>query len=342
MKKLSFIAAAAALLSMVACNKDMTTVAPEMSGKAIKLYVTVDGDPQTRATGVVSNSEDSEAKVNDLQVIVFNGNSYDGYGHVTASKSITVNCTAGTRDIYALVNGPDISGIKTKSQLLEQVATLNGEISNFIMMGSKSETLEFDGNVVIPVDRFAARVVIKGIRNSLESRADFKILSVYLTNVTGDVDFGISGQYTVQNWYNKRGYQAANNLGSFTFDAVNSTIAAGETYSTAHYFYSMPNGNAGAVGGAFTPRAARLVVKAEVNGTVYDYPILLPALERNHSYEIELLTITRAGNIDDGNEPTDNTPDDIDEEKPIVGIEQGFEITVNDWTTVIITDGTTI
>ena len=342
MKKITFFAAVAAVLGLVSCNKEISTPAPDFAGSPIKLYVSVEGGVPTRATGVVSNSEDSEAKVNDLQVIVFNGNSYDGYGHSTASKTATVNCTAGTRDIYAVVNGPDISGIKTKEQLLAQVATLSGEISNFIMMGFKSETLQFDGNVVIPVDRFAARVVIKGIKNSLESRSDFKILSVYLTNVTGDVDFGISGQYTVQNWFNKRGYQAANNLGAFTYDAVNTTIAAGETYSTAHYFYSMPNGNPAAVGGAFTPRAARLVIKAEINGVVYDYPIAMPALERNHSYEIELLTITRGGNIDDGNEPTDDTPDDIDEEKPIVGIEQGFEITVNDWTTVIITDGTTI
>lgn len=341
MKKLTFIAAAAALLSLMSCNKEMSAPAPEVAGTPIKLYVSVDG-PQTRAIGIVSNSADSEAKVNDLQVIVFNSGNKDGYGHATASTSVTVNCTEGVREIYAVVNGPDVSGINSKAALLEQVATLGGEVSNFTMMGSKTETLKFDGNVVIPVDRFAARVVIKGIKNSLESRSDFKILSVYLTNVAGDVDFGISGSYTIANWYNKRGYQAANNLGNITYDAVNTTLAAGESYSTAHYFYSMPNGFAGQVGGAFTPRAARLVVKAEINGVVYDYPLLLPALERNHSYEIELLTITRAGNLDNGDEPTDDTPDDIDEEKPIVGIEQGFEVTVNDWTTVIITDGTTI
>ena len=46
--------------------------------------------------------------------------------------------------------------------------------------------------------------------------------------------------------------------------------------------------------------------------------------------------ITRLGNPDNGDEP--NSDDDIDEEKPIVGFDQGFEITVNPWTVVTITE----
>ena len=69
---------------------------------------------------------------------------------------------------------------------------------------------------------------------------------------------------------------------------------------------------------------------------MYDYPITLPALESNKSYEISLVTITRPGNPDDGNEPDND--DDIDEEKPVVGFDQGFEITVNPWTVVTITE----
>ena len=207
------------------------------------------------------------------------------------------------------------------------------------MIGSKSETLQKDGNVKIAVDRLAARVVLKGIKNALTNAtqaASFKVLSVYLTNVAGDVDFGHSSSYSVSKWYNRRGYQSANNLGNFTYDSVNKTIASGATNSDAHYFYSMPNGNAGAIGGPWTPRAARLVIKAEIAGVVYDYPILLPALESNKSYEISLVTITRLGNPDDGNEP--NSDDDIDEEKPIVGFDQGFEITVNPWTVVTVSE----
>ena len=73
---------------------------------------------------------------------------------------------------------------------------------------------------------------------------------------------------------------------------------------------------------------------------MYDYPVLLPPLEANHSYEIELLTITRTGNQDNGREPV--TDDDTDEEDLITGKDVSFEITVKPWTTVTVTEGTTL
>ena len=323
----------------ISCSK--TGSPADIPAEKIRIVVDVEGsgNAETRVTGVTSNSTSSEAKVNSLQIFVFNGEQLDGYGSSSGSLTATASCTAGTRDIWAVVNAPALTSVSSKSQLLATVSDLAAEISNFQMVGSKSETLQKDGNVKITVDRLAARVVLKGIKNALTNAAQaasFKVLSVYLTNVAGDVDFGHSSSYTVSKWYNRRGYQSANNLGSFTYDAVNKTIASGATDSEAHYFYSMPNANAAAVGGPWTPRAARLVIKAEIAGVVYDYPITLPALESNKSYEISLVTITRLGNPDDGNEPNSN--DDIDEEKPVVGFDQGFEITVNPWTVVTITE----
>lgn len=323
----------------VSCSK--TGSPADIPAQKIRIVVDVEGSgaPGTRVTGVTSNSTSSEAKVNSLQIFVFNGEQLDGYGSSSGSLTATASCTAGTRDIWAVVNAPALTSVSSKSQLLATVSNLAAEISNFQMIGSKSETLQKDGNVKITVDRLAARVVLKGIKNALTNSAQaasFKVLSVYLTNVAGDVDFGHSSSYTVSKWYNRRGYQSANNLGSFTYDAVNKTIASGASDTDAHYFYSMPNANAAAVGGPWTPRAARLVIKAEIAGVVYDYPITLPALESNKSYEISLVTITRLGNPDDGNEPDND--DDIDEEKPVVGFDQGFEITVNPWTVVTITE----
>ena len=316
--------------SAMSCNKNDSPAA--RTAEKIRIVVDVEGSgtPGTRVTGVTSNSTSTEAKVNSLQIFVFNGEQLDGYGSSSGSLTATASCTAGTRDIWAVVNAPALTSVSSKSQLLATVSNLAAEISNFQMIGSKSETLQKDGNVKITVDRLAARVVLKGIKNALTNAAQaasFKVLSVYLTNVAGDVDFGHSSSYTVSKWYNRRGYQSANNLGNFTYDSVNKTIASGATDSQAH---------AAAVGGPWSPRAARLVIKAEIAGVVYDYPITLPALESNKSYEISLVTITRLGNPDDGNEPDND--DDIDEEKPVVGFDQGFEITVNPWTVVTITE----
>lgn len=335
---LSVIMAAVPLFS---CGKE-ARVDPEPV--PIRLVVDVSG-PGTRATGVTSNDPSTEAKVNSLQVLVFNGEALDGYGSSSNSLVATVSCTAGEREIYAVVNASDLSGVSSKAGLLATVSSLANEISNFQMIGSTTGTLQADGSVAITVDRLAARVVLRGIRNGLNNAAqaaDFTVQSVYLTNVTGDVDFGRSADYTVSRWYNRRGYEASNNLGDFTYDAVGTKVDAGATDATAHYFYTMPNGYPGQVGlpqgsSRFTPRAERLVIRVSVAGTVYDYPILLPSLESNKSYEITLVDITRLGNPDDGSHDPDD-PDDTDEERPVSGFEQAFEITVNDWTVVLVGD----
>lgn len=337
MKKISFIVfAAAAFFGLVSCNKDARPASVE--SVPVRLVVGIEGSAGTRVTGIVSNDETSEAKVNSLQILVFNGDALDGYGSSTGSKTATVSCTSGSRDIYAVVNAGSLSGITSKSALLAQVSTLANEPSNFQMIGHKVETLQADGNVTIGVDRLAARVVIRGIKNAISNEtlaSQFRLVSVYLTNVAGDVDFGKSSSYSVSKWWNRRGYEADNNLGSFTYDAIGVSVAAGASDLTPHFFYTMPNGFPGAVGGQWSPRAARLVIRAEIAGVLYDYPILLPALESNKSYEINLVNITKNGNIDDNHHDPDD-PDDIDEENPVVGFEQGFEITVNDWTVVLL------
>ena len=332
------------LAALSACSRTDTLPTPDP--EPIRIVVDVDGALSTRATDVTAqngrNDSADEAAVGSLQVFVFNGEALDGYGSSTGSKAATVSCTAGEREVWAVVNAGPLSSVTSRAGLLRQVASLGSGPSDFGMIGSTTATLRSEGRVGVTVSRHAARVVIRGIRNALGNAAqaaDFKILSVYLTNVAGDVDFGHSSLYTVSAWYNKRGYQASNSLGPAAYDAVNASVEAGATYSTPHFFYSMPNGNEGKVGGAWSPRACRLVIRAQIAGVVYDYPILLPALEGNRSYEIGLVTITRAGNLDDGREPDDDRPDDDDEEKPVVGFEQGFEISVNDWTVVLV-DGT--
>ena len=327
-------------LALVACNKGIE--GPQAS-KPIQVKVDVAGRAATKATGVVSNSSDGEAKVNTLQVLVFNGDALDGYGSSTG-MSATVNCTSGSRTIYAVVNGPSLSSITSKTALLATSVTLTENVANFVMIGSKTETLAASGSIEIPVDRLAARVVIRGIKNAHANdalAADFKVKSISLTNVTGDTN--LAGNAVPTLWYNRRGYGFAgdNALGTFTHDDIGGTagvaVAKNASYETAHYFYSMPNGYEGKIGDVWSPRAARLVVQIALAGTVYDYPILLPALESNKSYEINLLTITKNGNLDNG-EHNPNNPDDKDQEEPITGFEKNFSITVNDWSVQLLGD----
>ena len=340
---ISSVLALAALVA-VSCDRSSDT-GPLPEPGAVRLEVRVTGAGATKATGVVSNGEDSEAKVNTLQVLVFDGERLDGYGRSEGSRLATVSCTSGARDVFAVVNGPDLSAVAARPALLSAVCALKEDVADFAMYGSVSASVQADGSVAVPVSRLAARVVLRGIQNAVDNASlagSFRVESVYLTNVTGDAPLGGGEGYAVSKWYNRRGYEAGNSLGAMTYDAVGEDVAQGATESTVHFFYSMPNAYPAKVGladgeTAFTPRAARLVLRVSIGGVLYDYPIALPALESNHSYEIQLVRITRSGNPDDGSHDPDD-PDDTDEEKPVEGFEASFEVTVNPWVVVLVGD----
>ena len=387
MKKIFILAAAAAtLFSFASCKKDAgVKEAPEAAAQAVKLTVGIVGS-QTKATGIDdSNYPATEAKVNNLQVLIFkdNGLTLDGYATVTAdpsaspavdAKSVTVDCTAGERKIYAVVNAPSLAAIAKESDLLSTVSVLANEISNFKMIGNVSATLKQDSAINIDVKRLASRIVLKSVKNSLPNAtqaASFYIKGVYLTNVAADVDLGLSASYSIANWYNKRGFQSANNLGNFTFDDIARVkVESGASYSVQHNLYAYPNAATdrdckyAALGASdadraaayealgadaaareaallelplpttWSPRSSRLVVKAEIDGEDYVYPIQLPVLQSNKSYEINILELTRLGNKSDGNEPTDG--ETSEEEDDVKSIQQAFQITVLDWDVVLV------
>ena len=351
MKKISFvIAACLALVGLASCNKTAKVEEPALE----KIIVSVGiATPQTRVTGVTAqsgrNDSSDEARIDRVDVFVFNNGVLDGHAAATTSE-VSVQCTAGIRQIYAVVNNPDVANIVTLNDLLAVESVLAApagtDAPTYQMIGNVTETLRKDGSVTVTVDRLAARVVIRKITNGFENDAQaaaFKIKSVYLTNVAGSVDFGKTTDFATTYWYNRRGYEAANNpLGSFNYDEVadaDGTIAKGASYETAHYFYTMPNRYDAAVGGTWSPRAVRLLVRAEVAGVLYDYPIAITGIQSNKSYEINELVITRVGNTDNGRHDPDD-PDDDDEEKPIEGFEQSFTIVVNPWTVELVNGGT--
>ena len=86
----------------------------------------------------------------------------------------------------------------------------------------------------------------------------------------------------------------------------------------AQYFNAYPNLNSADDQVADT----RLVVEATLDGRKYYYPVTMPKMESNKSYEISELKITRPGSDD---------PD-----KPIEIVDQDFKITVNPWDVVLV------
>ena len=319
MKK-SIFAFAAALAALVACNKnEATPMQPQNQESLVPCELTVGiCGAMTKATAV---SADNEAKVNNLQVFVFRGDDLDAYASVDNAQELTLSCTAGDRVVYALVNAPDYSAVPGKAALLAKVSELSANsLTNFEMVGSKSVTLPQSETVSIDVNRIASRVVLKKITRSFTSEAlqalNFKVDAIYLINVAGNTSYDLSA--TPAKWYNVA--ENKNELASLLYDAPASLITNGQSYSTAHTFYAYPNDLA--------TNTTRLVIETTLGETKYYYPINLPEMAANKSYEIEEVKITRPG--------SDN-PDE-----PVSFADATFSINVIDWTVVPVTEGTTI
>ena len=319
MKK-SIFAFAAALAALVACNKnEATPMQPQNQESLVPCELTVGiCGAMTRATTV---SADNEAKVNNLQVFVFRGDDLDAYASVDNAQELTLSCTAGDRVVYALVNAPDYSAVPGKAALLAKVSELSANsLSNFEMVGSKSVTLPQSEKVSIDVNRIASRVVLKKITRSFTSEAlqalNFKVDAIYLINVAGNTSYDLSA--APAKWYNVA--ENKDELASLLYDAPASLITNGQSYSTAHTFYAYPNDLA--------TNTTRLVIETTLGETKYYYPINLPEMAANKSYEIEEVKITRPG--------SDN-PDE-----PVSFADATFSINVIDWTVVPVTEGTTI
>ena len=319
MKK-SIFAFAAALAALVACNKnDVAPMQPQNQESLVPCELTVGiCGSMTRATAV---TKDNEAKVNNLQVFVFRGDDLDAYASVDNAQELTLSCTAGDRVVYALVNAPDYSAVPGKAALLAKVSELSANsLSNFEMVGSKSVTLPQSEKVSIDVNRIASRVVLKKITRSFTSEAlqtlNFKVDAIYLINVAGNTSYDLSA--APAKWYNVA--ENKDELASLLYDAPASLITNGQSYSTAHTFYAYPNDLA--------TNTTRLVIETTLGETKYYYPINLPEMAANKSYEIEEVKITRPG--------SDN-PDE-----PVSFADATFSINVIDWTVVPLTEGTTI
>ena len=324
------VAAVAAVFGTMSCRKDNV---PSMNqgntnvpvdGKRTELTVGI-ATEMTRSTTITA---DDEVKVNNLQVFVFRGDALDAYGVADNASSVTVSCTKGDREVYAVVNAPDLKDIATKTDLLAAKSALtDNDESNFVMFGKTDATLPSELPVNVEVDRMVSKVVLKTVNRAFTSAAlaalDFSIDEIFITNVAGDVNYGLTDNPV--EWYNKLDYSSE--MAMFTHDAPAASVVNEESYSTQHTFYCYPNKAADSDASSWSPRRTRLVLKTTLGTDTYYYPVTLPELENNKSYELEL-TITRPG--------SDNA------DMPVSFEDCAFEITVKPWTVVAVTDGIVI
>lgn len=344
MKRIFIFAVAA--LALVACNKNL---GPEtaVQGTPSKLTVSISSNATKAET--IADTE-NEAKVNSLQIFVFRADELDVYGTVANDTEIELAATTGDRTVYAVVNAPDLSSIAKKSVLEAEISLFTqNTATNFVMVGKKDVTLGTETDVVVPVDRIAARIKLDKVTRNFTSAAladaTFEIVRFYETNVVGNQTYGLTAPSTLV-WYTLPG--AAIETGKpLLYDKLETAAALAQeaSYETAHSLYAYPNALTADdyvydEDGAFVSAnggITRFVMECKINDAFYTYPIEIKGIQNNKSYEIRNLVITRLGNPSDGDD--DNDPG---EDEPIVSEDYNFSITVNDWGLVLLGDEGTV
>ena len=321
MKKTLFIMAAIAAMAC-SCDKNSDCEPCQEAETKATLNVSLDfeDEPQTRATSYVT-AQTYETKVNDVQVLVFDSTgALNAYVDAdTKTSGISISTTAGSKTVWAVVNGPNLSSITTLSALQSTAVDLGAnsttETTGFVMAGSTTCTVGSSAATAsVAVKRLVARVALQKINNSLPgSYGALTVNNVTLINVAGNQN--LAGSASISTWYNKMGRENGGSepaiidgvncfasCPTLTFKSVGSSVANGGslTPSTPYLFYTYPNSTSTDATGwtsTFTARKTRLVVTATIGGTKYYYPVVIDTPARNTAYTVEL-TITGLGSTD--------------------------------------------
>ena len=336
MKKIFLFLAAASLVGIAACNKTdsvQSPVLPEQQGEGQITFSLApsDGDvPMTRAVTAYTTAQTYESKVNKVQILIF---SADGklaaYQDNGTSLTGTISTTAGTKTVWAVINGPSLASVSTLSAFQATALDLSANSTNantgFVMAGSTSCNVTTTGTVPcnISVSRLVSRVALVQVTNALPPvYGAMKVERIFLANVVGHQNF--SGNASPSTWYNKDGradettrnaahiidgstYKAS--CEDLTYKSVAQTVNNGASYNpSALLFYSFPNSSTTAPAGfasSFAAKRSVLTVVATVDGKIQYYPVVLDSavLERNKTYTVGL-TITGPGS-DDPNKPVE-------------------------------------
>ena len=330
MKKF-FFTLAACLAVISSCKKQENITPTVDKGEKAVLNVSISGGPQAKAASFDEN------RVNSLQVFVFNGNELDAYGSA-AAMTLTLNATTGQRTVYALVNAPDLSGIVKLDALKASVSNLSDNApDSFVMVGSTTQSLGQESNIVVEVNRLAARIKLKKLTRNFRSdglaaldAASFELVRIYATDVVTANNYALNAVAPYV-WKNSTlSDSSIDTSDEFLLRTLSSpaTLAQGASYSEEMCLFVYPNPCTEDSG---TAHCTRLVVECRIDGKYYTYPILVPNVEFNKSYEINELILTRLGNQSDGDDSIDTPENDR-----IESFDIPFGITVSNWDTVLL------
>ena len=302
-------------LTLLSCGK----TAPQQPGKPVDFTVSILGGPQTRAT---ATTYADESRVNNLQVFVFDeSGALEDYRDAGAAMTATLSATSGQRTVWALVNAPALPGITSLDALKAATTSLSDNAGNsLVMSGSTQQEIVDGGSVPVTVRRIVSRVSVGKITTDFKhalADAELQIDAIYLINVAGSNSYDVTAAEPAL-WVNQLGHYDAAYDPLLSDSLTGVTVSNGHPYEQEHAFYPYPNPvETPSWDDAWCPRHSMLVVEVTFEGATGYYPVELPVLERNKTYHIEELRLTRRP----GTLPY----------KPIETGEATAQITVREW-----------
>ena len=325
-KKILF---AFALLAAVSCNeKIQESHAPAHEGRLCELSVDVtpDAGSASRSLAAYTATKNYEMAVNDVQILIFDS-AGDLAGFISSASATgnTITMAYGHKDVYAVVNGDDLSSVKTKTQLLQTSSSLGFSSTDpgvgLTMFGHAEVDVDSPTETVpVTVSRLAARVALVQLTNSLPGAySSVTVNRMFLENVVANQNF--AGNEAPSMWWNKEGRSDANprneaniingtthqaTMDEFTYAQPASLTVDNADYTdfggNPYLFYAYPNSSATDPSGyhsVFAAQKTALVLDVNIGARQYYYTVVLDSLESNKTYTVAL-TFSGLGSDDPG------------------------------------------
>jgi len=319
MMKRTILCAVLGLMGLAACNSLDTAGTVTGGGTLVLTFYAGDLDMSTKAD---VNPSGKDASINDIQVFLFlqDGSLYrrETLSGNEMTKSLE-RVKAGSYDIVAVANAPEMTSIQKKSELEQAELALSAHDPErgFLMYGQSegSVTVVSESSAavraVIPVKRYVGRVRLTSVQNNLPAvYGALKVDCVFLENGFGTWNYGASGNPA--DYINYAGRRAGRNTSTdesdfirqasdadcaaLTFNAVNRSVNSGKQESFGLPFYTLPNKTTAAddhfEGATSGDACARLVLRVsygESGAQQWYYPVTIPNLERNKSYDVSFI-----------------------------------------------------
>ncbi len=352
MKKTTLLlfTAFAIMASAVSCQKEQikNNIPLEEQAKESALLSINICTPATKAQGSEHGNSANDAKINTLEILIFNNEQgaenglLEVYKNLSGSQltdlsNIEITATTGAKKLFIIGNshiGNTLRSI-TKYSDFEAIESslLSENTQDFCMTYSSETTLAPVTEITADLTRLVARVKLGSLKTNFTGTSfegkSLEDVKIYLLNAHSNkllYNGNAPSNSTIFNYKRAKtsDYESAE-MNGILYESISSPLAPlGEI--TSHYFYCYENLLELETE---TDRYTRLVIEGKLNGTIYYYPINInregfgyvsttshKGVKRNASYSINC-TITGIGS---------NNPDEIIENSTI-----SVDITVTEW-----------